>query len=208
MALNDQQGWHRIAGHLARSGRLLAATLVLLGFSACSPGASGPTGLQTAGATTSPPTLPASPEPLPDATSPGTGAGLTCGGPTFPEAGLKAPIGAEKASGPEFDALRATLTAMASEFPGAASWSWRLVGQDATDTIFLAQTDSIEPNGMVAVDVSKGPNGWQPGNMGQGNLRVVRAADPRLDPDRGGPSGAPTGAGAPASSKLVLPPNS
>jgi hypothetical protein len=88
---------------------------------------------------------------------------------------LKAPIGAEKASDPEFDALRATLTAMASEFPGAASWSWRLVGQDATDTISLAQTDSIGPNGLVAVDVSKSPNGWRPGNMGQCNLRVVLA---------------------------------
>src|ERR1019366_9908011 len=96
-------------------------------------------------------------------------------GQTFPEAGLKAPIGAEKASDTEFDALRATLTAMASEFPGAASWSWRLVGQDATDTISLAQTDSIGPNGLVALDGSKSPNGWRPGNMGQCNLRVVLA---------------------------------
>ncbi len=113
------------------------------------------------------------PEPLPDATSASSHAGLTCGGPTFPASGLNATTGAEKLSGPEFDALRATLAATASEFPGASGWSWRLALKDATDAVFLAQTDAFDPDGWVAVELSAGPNGWQPGSIGQCNLRVV-----------------------------------
>jgi len=126
--------------------------------------------------TTTPSTWPVSPEPLPDATSAGSDAGLTCGGPTFPAAALNAPTGAEKASGPAFDALRATLTATASEFPGAAGWSWRLALEDVTDAVFLAQTDALDANGWVAVELTMGSNGWQPGSIGQCNLRVVQAA--------------------------------
>jgi hypothetical protein len=114
-----------------------------------------------------------SPEPLPDATSAGADAGITCGGPIFPVSGLSAQAGAEKASGPEFDALRATLVATASEFPGSSGWSWRLAFKDATDAVFLAQTDAFGPNGWVAVELTAGPNGWQPGSIGQCNLRVV-----------------------------------
>ena len=113
------------------------------------------------------------PEPLPDATSASADAGLTCGGPTFPASGLNAPTGAEKLSGPEFDALRATLAATASEFPGASDWSWRVALKDATDVVFLAQTDAFDPGGWVAVELTAGPNGWQPGSIGQCNLRVV-----------------------------------
>ena len=171
--MNDQRNWNRTTCHVARSARLLAATLALLGFTACSPGASGPTGLETTGAIIAPSTVVASPEQLPDATSPGAGAGLTCGGATFPRSGLNAPTGAETASGPVFDAFRSTLKATASEFPGASSWSWRLALKDPTDAVFVAQTDTVGPDGWVAVELTAGPDGWKPGSIGQCNLRVV-----------------------------------
>jgi hypothetical protein len=183
---DDQRGWSHSSGRPARLGRCLAAALVLTGLSACatpstspppSPPPPSPVGRESAGPTISPSPGPASPELLPAAGSPGVGAGLSCGGPTFPAAGLNAPPGVEKASGPEFDALRATLTGFASAFPGLASWSWRLVGQDATDTIFLARTGATTDTGLISVDVMKGPNGWQVGNIGDCHLRVVLSAE-------------------------------
>jgi hypothetical protein len=82
-------------------------------------------------------------------------------------------VGAEKAAGPEFDALRAALKATASEFPGSSGWSWRLAFEDATDAVFLAQTDAFGPNGWVAAELTARSNGWQPGSIGPCNLRVV-----------------------------------
>ena len=128
----------------------------------------------TSPATTSPRSAgPASPEPLPDATSPTGDSSLTCGGRTFPAAGLNAATGAESASGPEFDALRATFKL--AGFAGASGW--RLAGRDATGAIFLARTEAFGPAGWVSVEVTAGPNGWQPGGFGQCNLRVVLSAD-------------------------------
>jgi hypothetical protein len=145
----------------------LLGALALISLLACS----------APGGSTAPSSWPVSPEPLPDATSAGADAGLTCGGPIFPVSGLSAQAGAEKASGPEFDALRATLVATANEFPGSSGWSWRLAFKDATDAVFLAQTDAFDPNGWVAVELTSGPNGWQPGSIGQCNLRVVLLDD-------------------------------
>jgi hypothetical protein len=154
---------HRGRRHGAGLVPGLLGALALIGLLACSaPGGSAP-----------PSSWPVAPEPLPDATSAGADAGLTCGGPIFPVSGLSAQAGAEKASGPEFDALRATLVATANEFPGSSGWSWRLAFKDATDAVFLAQTDAFDPNGWVAVELTPGPNGWQPGSIGQCNLRVV-----------------------------------
>jgi len=165
------------------AARFLAALFVVLGLVGCSatPGATAPAAT-TPGATaplaaTPVATWPVSPEPLPEATSGSAEAGLTCGGRTFPASGLEAPTGAEKASGPEFDALRATLAKLASEFPGASGWSWRLAGRDASDATFLAQSNALEPPVWVSVEVTTGANGWQPGSMGQCNLRVVLSAE-------------------------------
>jgi hypothetical protein len=143
----------------------LLAVLALLTVVACSTTPGEPTA--------SPSGWPVVPEALPDATSPSADAGVTCGGPTFPASALNAPTGAEQASGPEFDALRATLAATASEFPGADGWTWRVALNDATDAVFLAQTDAFGPGGWVAVELMAGSGGWQPGSIGQCNLRVV-----------------------------------
>jgi hypothetical protein len=151
------------------AGRLLGVALALVGLAACavSPGASDP-GL----------TFPVSAEPLPSATSGTAEANLTCGGGrTFPRSGLDAPTGAENASGPEFDALRASLAKFGSEFPGSAGWTWRLAGRDATSAIFLARTNSSGQPGWVSIEVVNGPSGWQPLNMGQCDPLVVLSAD-------------------------------
>lgn len=145
--------------------RVVGALLVLTSLAACSVGA-----LATAPITTSP----VSPEPPSAAASGGTDAGVTCGGRTFPASGLDAPTGAEKLSGPEFDALRATLGKLRSAFPGSSDWTWLLAGRDASGAIFLTRTDVL---GWVAVEVRANANGWQPGNMGQCHLRRVLSAD-------------------------------
>jgi hypothetical protein len=102
---------------------------------------------------------------------------VTCGGRTFPASGLEAPTGAEKASGPEFDALRAALAKFGSEFPGSSAWTWRLAGRDDNGTIFIAMTDALGPPGWVSIEVATGSGGWQPLNMGQCNPHVVLSAD-------------------------------
>ena len=151
------------------AGRLLGVAFALTGLAACaaSPGASAPL-----------PTFPVSAEPLPSATSGTAYANLTCGGGrTFPRSGLDAPTGAENASGPEFDALRASLAKFGSEFPGSAAWTWRLAGRDATDAIFLAWTNSTGQPGWVSIEVVSGADGWQPSGMGQCEPLVVLSAD-------------------------------
>lgn len=67
------------------------------------------------------PTWPVPAEVLPDATMSAPEAVLTCGGRTFPRAGLDAPIGAQGEQGPAFDALRATLVQFGPAFPGAST---------------------------------------------------------------------------------------
>ena len=107
----------------------------------------------------------------------GSGPLATCGGRTFPASGLAAPTGAETAAGPEYDALRATITKFAPEFPGAGSWLWQLAGRDDAGAIFLAKTDALGAPGWVYIEVDNGPSGWQPGSIGQCEPHTVLSAD-------------------------------
>lgn len=102
---------------------------------------------------------------------------VACNSRTFPAAGLEAPTGAEHATGPEFDALRATLTKFRSEFPGSSGWSWRLAGRDPDGAVFLARTDALGPPGWVAVDVVADSGGWHPGGIGQCDPHTVLSAE-------------------------------
>jgi hypothetical protein len=143
---------------------VLGVAFALVGLAACAagPGASLPVA-----------TWPVSPELLPSATSGTADANLTCGGGrTFPPSGLDAPTGAEKASGPEFDALRASLAKFGSEFPGSSDLTWRLAGRDATSAIFLARTESPGSPGWVSIDVVVAAGGWQLHNMGGSATRA------------------------------------
>ena len=112
------------------------------------------------------PTWPVPAEVLPQATSGGAATVVTCGSRSFPTSGLSAPTGAERASGPEFDALRATLVRFGSEFPGSSMWTWRLAGRDATGATFLARTDALGSSGWAEIDVTADASGWHPGGMG------------------------------------------
>lgn len=147
---------------------VVVVSLLLLGLGACS----GSTGTNTPVRT-----WPVDPEPLPAATSKSAAALLTCASQAFPASGLDAPTGAEVQSGPEFDALRAGLVKFGSEFPGSETWSWRRAGGDATWTIFMADTGSLEPPRWVSIEVVDGPNGWQPEGMGQCDPLVVLSAE-------------------------------
>ncbi len=147
---------------------LLGLVLAVVGLGGC---AASP-------ATTNPvPTWPASPEQLPNPTSGSADASLTCDGRTFPAAGLNAPTGTEKASGPEFDALRATITKFAGAFPGSSDWTWRLAGRDDTGAIFLAQADALGSAGWVSIEVAMDASGWKRQNMGQCDPHVVLSAE-------------------------------
>jgi len=123
------------------------------------------------------PTWPVTPETLPSATMGDGTATLTCGGPTFPTTGLDAPVDAEHASGPEFDALRASLAKFGDSFPGSTSWTWRLAGSDETGAIFLAKTDDLGPPGWVSIEVGWDGTSWTPLNMGQCDPHVVLSAE-------------------------------
>lgn len=149
-------------------GPLVWLGFALLNLAACEAGP---------GATFQVPTWPVPPEALPAATSGAPDAKLTCGGRTFPSSGLETPTGAEKASGPAFDALRATLARFGSEFPGSSDWTWRLAGRDETGAIFLARTDALGPPGWVAIEVAAESSGWQPLGMGQCDPHVVLSAE-------------------------------
>ncbi len=122
-------------------------------------------------------TWPVLPEVLPDPTSGSDTAMLTCGGRAFPADGLDAPDGAETASGPEFDALRAALTKFADAFPAAPGWTWRLAGRDDTGAVFLSQTLALGPPGWVSIEVSRDAFGWKPLTMGQCEPHVVLSAE-------------------------------
>jgi hypothetical protein len=102
---------------------------------------------------------------------------VTCGGRTFPASGLEAPPGAETASGPEFDALRAALATFASEFPRAADRTWRLAGRDASGTIFVALTDAVSAPRWLSVEASLQAGGWKADAIGQCDPRVALSAD-------------------------------
>jgi hypothetical protein len=152
------------AGRAHRAGPVLAIAIVLAGLVACTVAPAAATPL---------PTWPVSSEPLPMATSGLGDARATCGGRTFPASGLDAPTGAEHDAGPEFDALRATLTQFGSEFPVSAGWTWRLAGRDDTGAVFLAQTDAMGPPGWVSIEVAADASGWKPLNMGQCDPHLV-----------------------------------
>jgi hypothetical protein len=146
--------------------RLLGLVLAALGLAACA----------GATATATPlPTWPVQPEQLPDPTSGRVDASLTCGDRTFPAAGLTAPTGAEKASGPEFDALRDALAKFGSEFPGSAGWTWQLAERDETGAIFLSRTDAS--GSWISIEVSANTSGWKPTGMGECVPRVVLSAE-------------------------------
>lgn len=151
---------------------MAACVLVMLlaagGVAGCAP---------TAGGLEVLPTWPVPPELLPDAVSASGEIQVTCGGRTFPAAGLDAPTGAEKASGPEFDALRQALTEFAAAFPGSSNWEWQLAGRDDSGATFVAKTDALGPPGWVSVDVEANADGWRPLGMGQCGPRVVLSAE-------------------------------
>ena len=131
----------------------------------------------SAGPTFAPvPTWPVPAEVLPQATSGGAAALITCGGRSFPASGLTAPTGAEKAQGPEFDALRATLQKFKPEFPGSDAWAWRLAGRDATGATFMARTTALGSDWAEA-DVTVDASGWHPSGMGGCEPRTVLSAD-------------------------------
>lgn len=180
----DQVALERLAGYVAalpprRSHRLrnlsLAASIVvLLGLVAVALPPVG--GVGTKGS--SPPDSGVAPSGAvsgsPAGTPPTDETRLTCGDPrTFPASGLDAPIGAEKASGPEFDALRAAFAMFAGPYPDAADWSWRLAGRDDSGAIFLAQTERSSDTGWVSIEVVADSTGWHPTGMGSCNLYVV-----------------------------------
>jgi hypothetical protein len=148
--------------HRARPASI--ALVVLLCVAAC---------VATPGA----PTWPVSPEVLPSATSAIGDAQLTCGGRAFLAAGLAASPGAEKAAGPEFDALRAALAKFGAEFPGSAGLTWRLAGRDPSGAIFVARTDALGSPGWVSIELDVGTDGWQPRNMGSCDPNVVLSAE-------------------------------
>lgn len=160
----------RTLGSIGRSRPtwLLGLVLTVVGLGGC---AASP-------ATTNPfPTWPVPPEQLSNPTSGTAEASLTCDGKPFPAAGLNAPTGAEKESGPEFDALRATIATFADAFPGSSDWTWRLAGRDDAGATFLARTDALGLPGWVSIEVAVDASGWQPLNMGQCDPHVVLSAE-------------------------------
>lgn len=160
-------GVRRILAHAMDVRSVLGAVVIVLGLAACS---------IRPGETPSLPSWPVSAEPLPTATS-GTGGQVTCGGRSFPRSGLTQPNGAEDASGPEFDALRASLAKFGSEFPGSSTWTWRLAGRDDTGAIFLARTDAFGSPGWVSTEVAADVTGWRPVSMGQCDPQTVLSAE-------------------------------
>ena len=173
---------------MSRAALLTGLALVVAGLAGCTFGA---------GPATPWPTWPVSAEPLPAATTGSAVATVTCGGRTFPAAGLSASTGAEHGSGPAFDALRAALVTFGPEFKGSETWTWRLAGLDAAGAIFLAQTDALGPPGWVSIEVKAGTPAWTPDGMGQCDPHVVLSADYgpaswALDPAFGTPSAGAT----------------
>jgi hypothetical protein len=147
--------------------RLLSLVVATVGLAACA----GPTATQL-------PTWPVQPEELPAPTSGSADASLTCGDRTFPAAGLTAPTGAEKAPGPEFDALRAAIARFGDNFPGSTTWTWQLAGRDGGGAIFLSKTtDDTGTTIWNSIEVSSDASGWKPTGMGGCVPRVVLSAE-------------------------------
>ena len=153
--------------HGRRAGPIAAVALCAVALAACATGQTGNTPL---------PTWPVPPELLPPATSATGDARVTCGETSFPAAGLEAAPGAEKASGPEFDALRATIARFASEFPGSSTWTWRLASRDAARAVFMAHVDPVDGR-WVSVEVTAGASGWESSGMGDCDPHVVLSAE-------------------------------
>lgn len=162
--------------------------------------------------------VPAEMLPAPTATAITT---ATCGGRSFPVEGLDAPTGAELATGPEYDALRAAIERFGSEFPGSSTWTWRRAGIDALGAVFLATTDDLGAPGRMSIDVEVVDGTWQPAGMGQCQPRAVLSAEfgPAtwaLDPDFPSPTASSTelhilvwevscSGGAPATGRMSAP---
>ena len=134
---------------------------------------------------------------------------------------MDATTGAESASGPAFDALRAAFIEFAQGFPRASGWSWRLAGQDDSGAIFLARTEALGPPGWVSVEVATDAGGWRPTSMGQCAPFVILSpefgpASWALDPASDPPTAATTelhilvweracSGGAPATGRISAP---
>lgn len=160
---------HAMRRRLRAFASTFGVAIAVVGLAACS---------AAAGVTAPPPTWPVAPELLPPATSGAAEPNITCaGGRTFPASGLGAATGAEKAPGPEFDALRAGLAKFGSEFPGSADLTWQLAGHDATGAIFLARTEAVGAPGWVVIEVVADSGVWLPRGMGQCNPSAVPSAD-------------------------------
>lgn len=87
--------------------------------------------------------------------------------------GLNAPSGAEKGTGPEFDALRTALATFGNEFPGSGSLTWRLAGRDDTGAVFLTRSNAMGASGWLVVDVTVANGEWKRAGMGGCDPRVV-----------------------------------
>jgi hypothetical protein len=116
---------------------------------------------------------------------------LDCNDFRFPRSGLTAPVGAETAAGPEYDALRETLRTFGGEFPGAATAHWQVAGRTDFRVLFLARQppagDGID---WMAADITRSGAAWKPSGMGGCRPVVVLAdglgpAEWVLDPDAG-----------------------
>jgi hypothetical protein len=172
-------------------GLILAAALALVGLAGCAASpAPTPVNDQSPDVSIMPEVL----EPPAAGTADGR---LTCGGRTFPISALGAPTGAERAVGPEFDALRAALVTFATEFPGSDTWTWRLADKDENGALFVAEVDAQARPGWASVEVTAGANGWRFDGMGQCSPVVVLSAEFRsaiwiLDPAFAAPASGST----------------
>jgi hypothetical protein len=98
---------------------------------------------------------------------------LTCGSTrTFAASALAAATGADRATGPEYDALRVGIGQYGSQF-AAEPGSWRVAARDARGVTFLAPSTAIGGPGWLVAEVEHDGATWQPAGFGQCQLRVV-----------------------------------
>lgn len=118
------------------------------------------------------PTWPVAPERLGTRLEAAPDARLTCGFPdrTFQASALDNPTGAEKESGPLFDALRAAFARFDFD-EDVSHLGWLAAQQDQSGTLFLAHTDSSPPAWWYVLVTADGP-GYTPAGMGGCNLNV------------------------------------
>jgi hypothetical protein len=167
-----------------RAIRPAVALLVIAAVGAC--GTTGPSSVVPVA------TWPVEPETLAIAPESDTStATLECAGSGFSRSGLSAPVGAETAIGPEFDALRATIAMFGPEFPGASLLHWQVAGRADTQMLFLArQVPQIDGVDWMSADIARTGDTWKPAGMGGCRPVVVLgdglgAAEWALDPSAG-----------------------